>query len=256
MKERPILFSSDMVRAILDGRKAQTRRILKKQPIDILPMNIANEWVTLDTANPNHGSIIKCRFGVPGDRLWVRETWRVWSWHEGEPIDVQFKADMTHAAADNTDTIPNKVFDQIPDWEERMWIESSEELDALGLKLDEEDYYIFDGDYPLKWRPSIHMPRWASRILLEIIDVRVERIQDISDEDILAEGPPGIGIVPMNIAMLLTGTDNWEDCEMELRHSCFSELWDSIYAKRGFPWDSNPWVWVIEFERLEPNNVN
>ena len=229
MSERPILFNSEMILAILDGRKTQTRRLLKKQPLDILPMHVPNQWVTLDTRDPNHGSVIKCRFGTPGDRLWVRETWRPWSWHEGEPIQVQFKADRKHAPADNTSTLSMERYDKIPEWEESIWLQIEEELKEKGVEPDGNGWYHFDGDPPLKWRPSLFMPRWASRILLKITKVRIERLQEISMQEAVAEGVPVLKGCP------------------EPRIS-FHDLWDELYAKGGYSWDSNPWVWVIEFE--------
>lgn len=232
MKERPILFNAEMVNAILAGRKTQSRRLLKKQPLEILPMHVPNEWVTLDTKDPNHGSIIKCRFGIPGDRLWVRETWRPWSWRAGESIGIQFKADMKHRECwMDCDEIRQL------EWEERMWIQITDELDQKGIKPDEYGYYHFDGDPPMRWRPSIHMPRWASRITLEITEVRNERLQDISLHDINAEGTP----------------DTLDKTKRPFgsRREHFQRLWDSINAKRGFPWDKNPWVWVISFKVIK-----
>jgi hypothetical protein len=197
MKERPILFSSEMVRAILSGHKTQTRRILKWQPIDILSMNVPNQWCTLDTREPDHGSVMKCRFGIPGDRLWVRETWAK------APHGYVYKANFSGS-------------------------EGSEVID------------IPTGDTcPLIWKPSLFMPRVVSRITLEIVNVRVERIQDISEKDAEAEGIHLLGL------------------PIEDRHNhprkhiaAFKECWNLINAKKGFGWDINPWVWVIEFKKL------
>lgn len=205
LKERPILFSGEMVKAILDGRKTQTRRPLRQQPIDILPMNIPDEWVTLETRNPNHGRVIKCRFGIPGDRLWVRETFTC----SGDDI---WSSSAIYAAT--------------PDWGNRMVHKKSTDL-------------------PSWWRegkkmPSIFMPRWASRITLEITGVRVERVQAISYADALAEGVwrPGPDANPDQV-------DREYDARVE-----YHNLWNEINAERGFSWMSNPWVWVIEFRRV------
>jgi len=180
MKERPILFSGEMVRAILAGRKTQTRRVLRYQPLDILPMKIPDAWVTLDTREPEaHGKMIRCRHGVPGDRLWVRETFRI-----GDMDSIFYRADE--------------------DW-------------------NNEDV----------WRPSIFMPRWASRITLEVTRVRVEHLNDISEADVYAEG-------------MTRPTFAIDTCFDEYR-----ELWDKINGQRA-PWDSNPWVWVVEFKRVPP----
>jgi len=183
MKERPILFSTEMVRAILDGRKSQTRRIIKKQPVDILPMNVPNEWVALLTREPAHGEVWKCRYGIPGDRLWVRETW--------------------------------------------FPIPKSEGGGAI-YKVTNSDSY----KPSLKWKPSIFMPRWASRITLEVVNVRVERVQNISKTDCIAEGIGGLEDI----------VAGW--------HQSYAQLWDSINAKRGYGWGVNPYCWVIEFKVL------
>jgi hypothetical protein len=164
MNERPILFSGEMVRAILEGRKTQTRRVIKPQ----LRINY------------------KCPYGQPGDRLWVRETWQCFKPNTEEIIN------------------PNTV-----------------NIRALAYRATNE--------WRGKWRPSIHMPRWASRITLEITAVRVERLQDIGEVDAMREGDP--------------------TCE-NTHIDWFRALWDSINAKRGYSWESNPWVWVVEFQRI------
>lgn len=185
MKERPILFSGEMVRAILEGRKTMTRRVIKPQP--------AGEW-----AAPGKTA---CPYGQPGDRLWVRETWRKTNW---------------------TDE-PNRG-----EW--RVFWRATEKEDSRNNGL---------------WRPSIHMPRWASRILLEVVSVRVERVQDISEEDARAEGVEWQNERPCWVNYL-----DREDWSPTARDS-FRTLWDSINAKRGYGWDANPWVWVVEFKKIE-----
>jgi hypothetical protein len=202
MKERPILFNGDMVRAILDGRKTQTRRVIKPQPkiisthdgsMNILQITGKAPWFNGD---PNH----TCPYGVIGDRLWVRETWGL------EPdMDEQLKDDGL---------TPGQI---------------EYEGYHIGYKADGSGAYCVE-----KWRPSIFMPRWASRIMLDITDVRVERLQEISEDDAQAEG---VGY---------WGCDTIE---------VFEDLWNSINQKRGYPWSSNPWVWVIEFKVLEPAHV-
>ena len=194
MKERPILMSTDNVRAILDGRKIQTRRVLSTlnkrwkgcQPLEILPMKTPNEWAGLMQRNPNKGLVFKCRFGVPGDRLWVRETW------------ARIVLNPTH----------------------------------IYYKADDPKMEIF-------WRPSIFMPRWASRITLEITGVRVERLQEIREKDAEAEG-------------LNPAEYNNPNAYADL--PCINQfitLWDSLNAKRGYGWEKNPWMWVISFKRIE-----
>jgi hypothetical protein len=190
MTERPILFSAPMVRALLDGTKTQTRRAVKPQfAADAEPaeMGATNEhghqisghsgvWWCDAEGNPEKS--VRCPYGQPGDRLWVRETWQYYDWdEEGEPC-IRY-------AADNATAWP------IPsgeDWADRL-------VDVWERLSRHENYSIDNRARDRRWRPSIHMPRWASRILLEVTAVRVERLQDMEgqgaypgESDALAEG--------------------------------------------------------------------
>lgn len=204
MKERPILFNTLMVRALLEGRKTQTRRIAKicKDPdlgCELTPGELSRlDQDVIERACP-HGRI--------GDRLWVRETWcdtRV----GGFDRPAHYKVDIGNPS------------------------------EANDIRL----------SYGLPWIPSIHMPRWASRITLEITGVRIERLQDITEEDAKAEG-----------IEREEGSAYWKNYETgpgwrywESPIQSFRTLWDSIYG--GDPaqcWDANPWVWVNEFRRVE-----
>lgn len=220
MKESPILFSGEMVRAIIEGRKTQTRRVLKKQPIDILPMNVPNEWVTLETRKPSHGSVIGCRFGVPGDRLWVRETFAL-ERYEDEPATPKDGRPIRHQEFRS-------------EWASDYWLYPHYCTDPAP-DLCYEDDPNDDGEPKCKWKPSIHMPRWASRITLEIVSVRVERVKSITPADAFAEGVR---------STYLHQPPDWLDVDR------FKELWEKINAKRGYGWQANPWVWVIEFKRV------
>ena len=207
MKERPILFSGEMVRAILDGRKTQTRRVIKPQPMKLdtaqwFPGPPGDKRNAKHYANESHlrkGLPIDfCPYGIPGDRLWVRETWRTDKLGEGEyPV------------------------------RKGQWIECRATPD------------IPPPTYPGRWRASIHMPRWASRIDLEITDIRVERVQEISPQDVCREG----------IRPTIPGGFEIDECDW-IGAQQFKPLWDSINAKRGYGWDMNPWVWVISFRRI------
>lgn len=194
MKERPILFNADMVRAILDGRKTQTRRVVKADFDIIGECDDGSLWPWREDCE-NGGDIwYPCPYGQPGDRLWVRETWAM-SGHQR----VEYRA----APADGS------------------------------------DFRCVD-----RWRPSIHMPRWASRITLEITAVRVERLQDISEEDAKAEGVWKYG--DEDCWKIYTKTTSFgTSCP---RRS-FESLWQSINGPDS--WNANPWVWVIEFKRVE-----
>lgn len=228
-KERPILFSGDMIRAILEDRKTQTRRALKKQPLEIIPgVKYSNNWITLDTRDPNHGSVIKCRFGIPGDHLWVRETYTIETWGTefGEPNLPKGRSVRFHDAE-------NEYESSYWEWPHYRATDPAPEL-----------FYEDDpnqGDEPrCKWVPSIFMPRWASRITLEISFVKVERLQDMKPIDCVAEG-------------IYKPHMNYGPAEGPMAIAEFANLWDSLNAKRGFGWETNPWVWVIEFRRLQSN---
>jgi hypothetical protein len=215
MKERPILFSAPMVRAILDGSKTQTRRVVKHQPeypIIIATDPHTNRYQIGEREPMTEAALLReCPYGQPGDRLWVRETWQYYGWSdEGEP-QIRF-------AADNATTWPKPPAGEelVNQWE---------------ILSRPENYNIDNHARDRRWRPSIHMPRWASRILLEIVSVRVERLNAISYEDARAEGIdrmvwPGI-----------------------LTHG-FKVLWEQINGAGS--WDANPWVWCIEFKRVTP----
>ncbi|QJU41354.1 hypothetical protein [Serratia marcescens] len=207
MKERPVIFNGEMVRAILDGRKTQTRRVIANvSPDNCIPLQKPTKTkdgiYTHVMDAPGNGL---CPFGQIGDRLWVRETFAILGNEDGCPIDWDgnlIKGDEKHAA---------RIY------KASCW----QEPGNYGL------WSIPDRDtqYEGAWRPSIHMPRWASRITLEITAVRVERLQDISEADAIAEG----GTEHFNI--------DW-----------FGPLWASIYGVDS--WNANPWVWVIEFRRV------
>lgn len=207
MKERPILFSGAMVRAILDGRKTQTRRVCKARGVDFIGSGGRSgadwndpdcwgyeagdgEWYVLSRSPSNGMRSIVCPYGQPGDRLWVRETWNL--------IEAVFGGTT------------RPVYRASP-----------------------ETYTQYPG---IAWRPSIFMPRWASRITLEVVGVRVERVQDIDDADAYAEGMEPLA-------------DEWVHSGASAR-DLFLMLWNEINAKRGYSWDSNPWVWVVEFKRI------
>jgi len=210
LKERPILFSAPMVRAILDGRKTVTRRPVKglktKFPVvaaaDGTPLRTGACW---DIGGP----ILHCPFGKPGERLWVRETW--YCDHDEVMRGPYLKPD---------------------------------DLDVSEARDDGTLVYAADGLTPYEaeqpvWKPSIHMPRWACRILLEITDVRVERLQDISRADIRAEGLQ----CPSELA-----SDDVSPNYRDWYPAAWKELWNST----GGDWDANPWVWVVEFKRVTP----
>ena len=209
-KERPILMNGAMVRAVLDGSKTQTRRVMKPQPEPSPHRPGAYQWPcdafqsmvsVADTRAPGAHGIAgdACPHGGHGDRLWVRETWAP---HPDFP-----------------ETVRRAVY-----------------------RADRECEHDVE-----RWRPSIHMPRWASRIQLEIVSVRVERLQDISDADIVAEG--------IDMEALAESQDRYDIvCKgsgasgRATERTAWRELWEST----GGDWDANPWCWAITFKRVAP----
>lgn len=201
MKERPVIFNGEMVRAILDGRKTQTRRALnwKRQPYtEMAERDDGSLWPWAEDGERGGDIWFPCPFGEVGDRLWVREAYQ-------GPL---FNFDQMETYLEDTSKFERPEFC---------------EYRADGGRTPE--YYDADDNLRHGWKPSIHMPRWASRITLEITGVRVERLQDISEADAIAEG----GTKYFNI--------DW-----------FGPLWASIYGVDS--WNANPWVWVIEFRRV------
>ena len=227
MKERPILFSTDMVSAILDGRKTQTRRVVRAKLSPILN-NITwqdDGWYQ-DEGNQVFFGKMNCPYGKPGERLWVRETWRIFNWWEDEPLEFQYK-DLS-IADENEYSEPTQEYIA---WRDRVELQCCEDCESAGIKADDEGYYRPDKCVG-RWRPSIFMPRWASRLTLEIVNVRVERLQEIRGYGCIAE----------------LGLDGFGDAQ-PVRWK-FRDLWNNINGKRA-PWASNPWVWCVSFRKLE-----
>ncbi len=235
--ERPILFNGDMVRAILEGRKTVTRREVKPQP-DFLG-SMTDPTTPFKTLGAGlHGQIV-CPYGQPGDRLWVRETWSDVNL-SGAP-GIAYRADddirdlMTDPSFRDEDGAFNYDDERVKPYHFSVW---SEDLIAGA-----------EG----RWRPSIHMPRWASRILLEVTAVRVERLHDGEGETdfesrYLAEGlhriHHGDGDYYYHALKNKPGPGNWCD-----PFDAWRELWCSVYGVES--WNANPWVWVVEFKRIE-----
>ena len=199
MKERPILFSGPMVRAILSGRKTVTRRVIAAFPAGrghVQPLT-AGPWEWSPDGGFDLGVVASvCPFGAPGDRLWVRETF--------------------------AESVPG-----------------CEEQGGFSYRADHVDPRGDGPAHPMTWRPSIFMPRAVSRIALDVVSVRAERLQDITDEEIAAEG------VTMQ-ALIVLGVPSfpWSAAPLDL----WRLGWNAINGKRA-PWEANPWVWRVEFRR-------
>ncbi|QIM43343.1 hypothetical protein [Leclercia adecarboxylata] len=213
MTERGMIFNAEMVRALLDGRKTQTRRVMKPQP-EVCPhgghwwpSNVFKTMLHIEEEMQNGkggwGGLVgdACPFGDVGDRIWVRETWAEAG--AGAPELKLYRANYPAHVPPH--------YENVPPVEE------------------------------IRWTPSIHMPRWASRILLEITDVRVERLNSIIQADAIAEGAPpshpSIDAVSRQFGF------------PDFSRSWFGQTWQSIYGDDS--WQANPWVWVIEFKRIE-----
>lgn len=202
MTERPILFSDAMVRAILSGAKTQTRRLVKPQdcveePTESHPQPFLHNPHALHPCDYSCGGLAP--YAVPGDRLWVREAFASF---QGSGVPVTPSAATYVVLRDGT-----QVF----------------RSDSAIIPPAKE---YADGAFDhIKWRPSIHMPRWACRLVLEVTEVRVERLQAITEEDARAEGVEAIGA-------------------REDFRGAFVALWESINGARA-PWEANPWVWVV-----------
>lgn len=298
MKDRPILFKAEMVRAILGGRKSQTRRVIKPQPPKHWPdyfAKLARGHTSLSLPEVRYfrsdNTEVKCPYGQPGDEQGTKFRdssppsdgwyWIRWTAHDNER---QVWLRRFHSLEDEArDGIPDNdverwlwgtsPFDDPEsvcldvaepldiEWRrpgDRLWVRETwgavwPDMEAASLKDSIIEYRAnlkpgctdYPGEWPAdeargnpdapKWRPSIHMPRWASRITLEVTGVRVERVQDITLEDMIAEG----------------ATPIQEDCYFFDSYAIpFCKLWDSVNAKRGYSWEQNPWVWIVEF-RLE-----
>lgn len=217
VKERPILMSGPMVRAILEGMKTQTRRVVKPQPPCDCEYGIngaeshavcswvknPSVWVPPKATSRDHR--LPCPYGKPGDRLWVRETWGVYD-GDGMPYDY-----------------PHGIPLSLPDGFH------------VSYPADDADGVIRE---VFRWRPSIHMPRWASRILLEVVSVKVEKVQHATLGDICKEG---LARNIYDFKPVTAGLKVWEN------------LWVEINGQKS--WDENPYVWVVEFKVLKTDSA-
>ncbi len=231
-KERPILFSGPMVRAILDGRKTQTRRVLKyaetiREGWYPDRYNKTADWTFWGPRGSTESGkctlpLFRCPYGEPGDVLWVRETW--WQAHHYPGLDQSGEA--------TTDTGSNHIH-YAADGDPKNTPNRHYPSGLRGGAISAPDPYAI-------WfkRPSIFMPRWACRIKLEITDVRVERVKEITHDDAVAEGCYRI-----------------EPCEKYPNGNAwgragYAALWNEINGERGYGWESNPWVWALSFRRV------
>ncbi|TPU95022.1 hypothetical protein [Acinetobacter baumannii] len=234
MKERPIIFNTTMVKAIIEGRKTQTRRIVKPQPTpyegerggDWWHCNYVQSMVHVQNELQNPGEYYEGfiddvnPFGKKGDRLWVRETFcygRIDEWDAEHPDDRRLYVDQDNAFIKCQQPIP------------KQW--------CLENNVEIED---------VRWKPSIHMPRSASRILLEITKIRIERLNQISSQDAVQEG---LHKLPASERYVVNQGDQYFGAASNNPCEVFKWLWESIYGSSS--WELNPWVWVIEFNVIQ-----
>lgn len=218
MRERPMIFNAEMVRAILDGRKTQTRRMLTPRQLEMIGKAAqVGECYPLESGQQHANSQAYyrewCPFGVVGDRIWVREAFRV------------------HSRATDVATLVYKASEQ------QSWTQQTHRVPIEQCTKPA----VVD-----KWTPSLHMPRWASRITLEITGVGVQRLQSISPNDASREG---LIKLPATGRYCLNQGDQYFGGASHDAREVFSWLWEFIYGAES--WQSNPWVWVIEFKRIE-----
>jgi len=217
MKERPIIMSAESVLALLDKRKYQTRRVLEPQPGKI-GLFSDREWLIGKNGvwADGHGYQKKCPYGVPGDRLWVKETWKFLSIGARNFVDDPFPCSWQYRADDKKAWGP-VTHDKLPKQSNSK-----------------------------KWRSPLYMFRWASRITLEILNVRVERLGEIDNEGALAEG---VDFAGYGEVVLLLGEHGQPAMSKVIFD--FAKGWNSVNEKRGYPWAANPWVWVLEVRIVE-----
>lgn len=238
VRERSIIMRAESVRAILAGRKTQTRRVVTTRIPAHRPEvfawfapriteNKALEglWCRDESGTPEF--LARCPYGAPGDRLWVRESFRFACAHsDDDTLCIAYRASQDGL---NIGLIVNNI---------------------------PRPSGITAPPHSREWLSPLHMPRWASRLTLEITDVRVQRLQEISEQDAEAEGIVRVDdIGDGNTAPAYAGTDGsftngWS------AQSAFARVWDALNAKRGFPWASNPWVWAVTFKRVEVAHVS
>lgn len=237
-------MSGPMVRAILDDRKTQTRRVMNPQPrVAPFLLSVAGKFSAM-VGNPSTGGnyLCPCPYGKPGDRLYVRETWgyRGCSWSSKTPsirsVYIEYIADQERRTfvrdSDDESGIPHQNMPERLQGASRYPANDAE----FDLLLEHQEWLA---RWWTKNRPAIHMPKWAARLWLEVTAVRVERLQEISQADARAEGCKSADIVSGRECL------NPSEGSYALH---FRDLWDSLNAKRA-PWESNPWVWVVSFRR-------
>lgn len=264
MADKPILFNGPMMRAILDGRKVQTRRALsirghrritKFGPSDTPGYDWQFRDAKLRWHDLTEAELCARLLYATGQSLWVREAWKPGAWLDDGRVAVDYRAspELTNTPWIN---LPETV-----DWGD-LWQRWTDELLAAGSAPEQDGICRWEpGKSPLRWRPSVHMPRWASRLTLVVTDVRVERLQDISETDAIAEGLATISKdggrlwkygIPDSDGLPGTDDHGWPWSEWQRDPVlAFSRIWNETYGPDA--WDKNPWLTAITFEAHQQN---
>lgn len=282
MTERPILFNGPMVRALREGRKTVTRRTAGLAKINAHPdaweligPGMDNDFAQFDSLlKPGHFGFrsggspffgleekfieVSCPFGVEGDRLWTRETWRPHAWKDGGPVAIEYAADNAVRVEDGPDT------NEYDSWLDRICAQSSIECERAGLRPDGYGNYSWEqGQNPIKWRPSIHMPRWASRDTMEVISARPERLHAITRTEAVNEGaqvivsatgcPPGKVSPQLPISPRVDSHPLWSARRSRTEDDWYTGYFALMWEETNGPgsWAKNPWVWRVAFRRIE-----
>lgn len=260
MTDRPITMTGDSVRATLDGRKTQTRRVLRPQPVHaqrhtwhgrVVHDSEYRHFCWKGHVGADNQDNITKQIGPylhyqPGDRLWVRETWKPGAWRGDGRVAIDYRA-----SPELTNT-PWVFIPETIDWDD-IWLRWTDELRKVGSVPDEYGMHQWEpGKSPLRWRSPRFMPRWASRLTLIVTGVKVERLQDISAEDAIAEGADyeahkcGCEVCATTSAICPASSSF---LVME-----YAAVWNAINGKRaGCTWDDNPWVAAIEYRHVAAN---
>jgi len=260
MQEMPVIFNTRMVAAILGGYKSTTCRVIKlpAEFTDLFEGSLPDYTIEHAWAAPGYELIhfdfqmrtaipVKCPYFIR-QHLWVKETWATEMFYE-DGVRIKYKDDT-------------RKFFEIPedkyDWHENEWPAHDDFFHKNNVQLSISSEFDYEGTWilpetgwPIKWRPSIFMPRFVSRILLEVTSVDAIQIQDLTTDDIIAEGiteQEAIQYAQQSNNIL---PENWDYFRDKAFRNCFIDLWNSINAKRGYPFDVNPWVWKIGIKLLK-----
>ena len=244
---KPIMMSTEDARGVVNGMKTMMRQVMKPQPVrNGAFWELGGAGWSGNTVTPVYGHSLYNRMPYkPSDVLYVREAWRVGAWNDEGSICVDYKADG----------FARREWLKISDCDlyEELWQQSSDDAREANATIDGDGNYTWMiGQAPTRWRSPVTMPREAARLFLRVTDVRVERVQDITDEGSIKEGCTGVICDHPKWDYVFGCADCMNSGWREPPRLEFSQRWDTCNAKSGYGWDSNPWTWAIEFEKCDP----